>query len=201
MKTGKTKSFTLLVALLAVAVIDVRGQKINNVDHIVKIGAGAVFLLGSESYDGDGGFAVGASYGADVWVNDKWSVMPEIGIRAQADTEFSSGFNVICAARYHFQTSGGTKMIVGLGPELMFFTHSGEYYYDANPDYGLNHKTKYKSCDITLHPSLFLESGKHWLWGLEGSYGFHDMRKKYPEYNINGSTHFAFLMLTCGFRF
>ena len=197
----KFKGITLLAVLLALSFVNVRGQEITKVDHIVKVGAGAVFLLGSESYDGDGGLAVGLSYGADVWVNDKWSVMPEIGLRAQADLDFSSSFNMICAARYHFQSSGGTKMIVGLGPELMILTNHGSYYYDADPDYGLNRKTKYKSCDIALHPSIVIESGKHWLWGLEGSYGFNDMRKKYPEYNITGTTHFAYLMLTCGYRF
>ena len=121
----KFKGITLLAVLLALSFVNVRGQEITKVDHIVKVGAGAVFLLGSESYDGDGGLAVGLSYGADVWVNDKWSVMPEIGLRAQADLDFSSSFNMICAARYHFQSSGGTKMIVGLGPELMFLTNHG----------------------------------------------------------------------------
>ena len=191
----------LLLPLLLLAALSINMQAQTKVDHIIKVNAGVNLFAGTEDYDGDGGFAVGVSYAADVWVNDKWSVMPEIGLRTQADLDISSGINMVCAARYHFQPSGGPIIVVGLGPELMFLTNRGSYYYDANPNYGLNHKTKFKSCSIALHPSIVLESGKHWLWGLDISLGLNDMRKKYPEYNINGTTRFEYLMLTCGYRF
>lgn len=168
------------------------------VDHIVKVGAGGLLFVGNHP-DGEGEVLAGVSYGADVWLDDKWSVMPGIGF--WADSEVITGFNLGCGARYHFKASGGPGIIVGLGPELMILSDRGKYTYDADPKYGLNGKTKYRSCDIALHPSIVIESGKHWLWGLEGSIGINNMRLKYPEYNINGPTRFAYVMLTCGFRF
>ena len=177
----------------------------------IQIGTGLFAETGQWGREEFPGAVLRLSYGLDVWLSEKWSVMPGAGIRAQmgqinhigwvgGDPDGMSMADLFCQARYHFDADG-TKMVVGFGPQLSFMTSTDRYYVDADPGDPLNHKEKFKRCDIALQPSVVFQTGKHFQWGFEASLGLRNMMRQYPEYNRTGSIHLINVMVTCGWRF
>ena len=151
------------------------------------------------------------SYGLDIRLDDQWSVMPGVGLRAQLsqidhfmavgnDPDGMSLADVFVTARYHFE-SDGTRMVVGLGPALSIMTSADTYYVDADPSDPLDGKEKFKRYDLGLQPSITFLRGKHFQWGFEGSIGLLNAMRQYPEYKRTGSVHMHYLAVTCGWHF
>lgn len=176
----------------------------------IQLGAG-LFAETGAGQDIFPGAALRLSYGLDVRISEHWSVMPGAGIRTQGgpvDMMFAKGgdgggmsmADVFCQARYHF-ASEGTKIVLGLGPQLSFMTHPDYYYRDADPSDPINGKERFKDKDIALQPSIVFQTGKHFQWGFDGSVGLLNMMRQYPEYNKTGNIHLMYLLATCGWRF
>ena len=136
------------------------------------------------------------SYGLDIRLDDQWSVMPGVGLRAQLsqidhfmavgnDPDGMSLADVFVTARYHFE-SDGTRMVVGLGPALSIMTSADTYYVDADPSDPLDGKEKFKRYDLGLQPSITFLRGKHFQWGFEGSIGLPERDAPVSGVQTNG---------------
>jgi len=151
------------------------------------------------------------SYGLDVRLNDKWSVMPGAGIRGQfgelnhigwdgGDPDSMEMADFFCQARYHFE-SEGIRMVVGLGPQFSYMTGMDTYYVDADPNDPINGKDKFTRWSISALPSISFLHGKHFQWGFEASIGLSNSMKQYPEYNCEGSILLHYFAVSCGWHF
>lgn len=180
-------------------------------ENNIMIGAGLFAESGQRGHEEFPGAVLRLSYGLDVRLNEKWSVMPGAGIRAQmgqinhigwvgGDPDGMAMADVFCQARYHFEADG-TKMAVGLGPQFSVMTTPDYYYVDADPSDPLDGKEKFKRCDIALMPSIVSQAGRHFQWGFEASIGLSNMMRQYPEYKTTGRIHLINVMFSCGWRF
>ncbi len=176
-----------------------------------QLGGGLFLESGYLAREENPGAVLRISYGLDIRLNDQWSVMPGVGLRTQLsqidhfmavgnDPDGMSLTDVFVTARYHFE-SGGTRMVVGLGPALSFMTSPDTYYVDADPSDPLSGKEKFKRYDFGLQPSITFLRGKHFHWGFEGSIGLLNAMRQYPEYNRTGSVHMHYIAVTCGWHF
>ena len=174
----------------------------------IMIGAGLFGETGNKASNVFPGAVLRMSYGLDVKLGDKWSLMPGAGIRAQlgevnhigwvgGDPDGMSMADVFCQARFHFE-SNGDNIVVGLGPQFSYMVSPDTYYIDADPNDPRDGKEK---LDIGLQPSIVFQSGKHWQWGFEASVGLRNMLRQYPEYNVTGNVHLHNIMFICGRRF
>ena len=175
------------------------------------IGAGLFGETGNRARDLFPGAVFRLSYGLDMKMGDKWSVMPGAGIRTQlgnvnhlgwvgADPEEMSMADIFCQTRCHIK-SEGTEMVVYIGPQLSFMTLPDTYYIDADPDDPRNGREKFKNWDLALQPGIIFRSGKHWQWGFEASFGLRNMLHQYPELNLTGNVHLHNFMFIFGWKF
>ena len=155
------------------------------------IGAGLFGETGNKASNVFPGAVLRMSYGLDVKLGDKWSLMPGAGIRAQlgevnhigwvgGDPDGMSMADVFCQARFHFE-SNGDNIVVGLGPQFSYMVSPDTYYIDADPNDPRDGKEKFEKWDIGLQPSIVFQSGKHWQWGFEASVGLRGKRGP-PQY-------------------
>lgn len=168
------------------------------------------------------------SYGLDILMNDRWSLMPGLGLRAQTasvicmfavggDIDVLTAADAFCALRYHLPTRSGNQIIFGLGPDVSRILWQSDYYIDADPNDPLNGLQKFYKYDYGVQPSITFRKGKHWQFGLEANIGLRNMRIPYQlEYydhlegtcltevrtiEVKGTTHLHTISLTCGFHF
>ena len=202
-------SVALLAFMSASAQENPGGKKLQN---YIQFGAGAFTEAGYGFWEVNPGAVLRMSYGLDIMLDDKWSVMPGLGsiIQMGPVTAFYSDggdpdgmcmADVFCVARYHFQSGDGINTIVGIGPQVSFMTLKDKYFVDADPWEPISGKPKFKDWDIGLQPSVVFLTRKHFHWGFEANFGLRNMRIQYPEYNRTGHTHFIDLMVTCGWHF
>ena len=208
------KRLIIIATLLVFSVCQASAQEDQSwkrVENNVMFGAGLFGETGSRARDVFPGAVLRLSYGLDVRLGERWSVMPGAGIRTQlgevnhigwvgGDPEGMSMADVFCQARYH-SVLDGTVMVVGLGPQVSYMVSPDTYYIDADPNDPLNQKEKFERWDFGLQPSIVFQSGNHWQWGFEASVGLRNMLRQYPEYNVTGSVHLHNLMFICGWRF
>lgn len=168
------------------------------------------------------------SYGLDIRMNDRWSLMPGLGLRAQTatiigmfavggDIDVLTAADAFCALRYHLPTRSGNQIIFGLGPDVSRILWQSKYYFDAEPNDPRNGLQKFYNYDYGVQPSVTFRMGKHWQFGLEANIGLRNMRIPYKlEYynhwdgtcltevrtiEVKGTTHLHTVSLTCGFHF
>ena len=196
----------LLVALTMMAGIAVRAQQGN-----LMIGAGLFGETGDQARNLFPGAVLRLSYGLDVQVGEKWSVMPGAGIRTQlgnvnmigavgGDMEGMSMADVFCQVRYRLEPEG-TRTVLYLGPQLSYMVSPDTYYIDWDPSDPRTQKEKFLRWDVGLQPGIIFQRGKHWQWGFEASIGLRNMLRPYPGYGIGGAVHLHNLMFICGWRF
>lgn len=178
------KQSIVTIALLAISVCMVSAQENpswKRLENNIMLGGGLFLESGSQSYGNNPGAVLRLSYGLDVRLNEKWSVMPGAGLRAQlgdirhfmwigGDPDGMAMADVFVVGRYHF-VSDCTRIVVGLGPALSYMVSPDTYYIDADPMDPLNDKEKFKRFDVGLQPSVTFLHGKHFQWGFEGSIG------------------------------
>lgn len=157
------------------------------------------------------GMTYALSLGFVTPLSHKLSVEPGIGINlsfGDLDNYGKEGGNILAMpgidlffmAQYHIELSN-YMLIAELGPELLYFTESESYYIDANPLDPRNGKDIYQKWDIALKPGLVLQAGKHFLAGIEFPIGLRNVRKLYPEYNMDCRGHFRSMQVLLGWRF
>lgn len=173
---------------------------------------GGLFLESGAQRDGNPGITLRVSYGLDCPILGNWSLMPGVGVRAQAgdvrhwgwvggDIDSMSQADFFLTLRYHLENEDGSRTILGLGPALSYMIFKDTYYIDADPSDPLNRKEKFKRYDLGLQPSLTFLRGKHFQWGLEANIGLLNALRPYPEYHRTGSIHLHYLILTFGWHF
>ncbi len=205
----------LIIVFSIFAVIPAWSQVVQpspgRLENHIMIGAGLFGERGNNASDIFPGAVLRLSYGLDVKLSDKWSLMPGAGIRTQigeinhfrwvgGDPDIMDMADFFCQARYHF-VSANTRVVIGLGPQISYMVSPDTYYIDADPDDQRNGKEKFKQWDIGLQPKIVFQTGKHWQWGLEAYIGLRNMLRQYSEYNISGSVYFYNIMFFCGWRF
>ena len=205
MKKTIIATLFLLLSLLTAA-----GQN-KKLENNILLGGGLFLESGTDAEGENPGAVLRLSYGLDIRLNNKWSVMPGAGVRSQqsdirhvgwigGDTDNMSMADVFVSARYHFELEG-THMVIGLGPALSFMLDRDTYYIDADPSDPRNGKEKFLRTDLGIQPSITFLHGKHFQWGFEGSVGLLNVMRQYPEYNMTGTVHLHYLAVTCGWRF
>ncbi len=177
----------------------------------LQMGAGLFTESGNSANDVFPGGVLRISYGLDIRVNERWSLMPGAGIRTQigelnhigwvgGDPDSMGMVDVFCQGRCHLK-GGRTRMVVGFGPQLSYMTEMDTYYNDADPNDPLGGKDKFTRWSVGLLPSVSFLHGKHFQWGFEASVGLSNSMIQYPEYNRTGSIVFHYCAVTCGWRF
>ena len=187
------------------------GRPFKRLENNFMLGGGLFMESGSWSGGNNPGLVLRVSYGLDVRLDDRWSVMPGAGLRDQlgdirhfmwdgGDPDGMSMADFFVIGRYHFE-SEGDRIVVGLGPSVSYMVSKDTYYVDADPMDPLNGKEKFNRFDLAVQPSVMFLHGKHFQWGLEGSVGLLNAMRQYPEYRRTGSIRLHYLALTCGWHF
>lgn len=176
-----------------------------------QIAAGAYFQSGSRGDIFTRGLAVNLSYGLDIRLDERWSLMPGIGARllsqgalepraVGADHDDFKYYDLFLCARYRFETEG-TRFIVSLGPELSKENFRDTYFLDAFPSDPRNNVVKVKPYDFGLRPAWAMEVGRHWRFGVEGHIGLRNVLNQRSDLNLTGSLHLHDITGTVCFYF
>ena len=238
------KRFLCAVAIFLLSFAAIQAQNIKKVESNLMFNSGTFFETGSNASNINvvkaifssttfrpqyllyGGYVFRLSYGLDVRMNDRWSLMPGVGARVQTasllgmfgiggDIDAMAAADVFCVLRYHIPV-GEDQIIIGLGPDVSFLSKD-TYYIDADPADPRNGKQKFYRFDYGIQPSVTFRTGKHWQWGLEANIGLRNMRIPYElsytpsginaylkdpaQISVKGSTYLHTISLTCGFNF
>lgn len=204
----------LLIALALMGSLSAGAQENaarKQLESNVMLGAGLFGETGNQARVVFPGAVLRLSYGLDVRMGERWSLMPGAGLRSQlgevnhigwdgGDPEGMSMADVFCQARCHLDAEG-TGVVIGLGPQVSYMVVPDTYYIDADPFDPRNGKEKFKKWDIGLQPGIVFQRGKHFQWGFEASVGLRNMLRQYPDCNVSGSVRLHYLLLVCGWHF
>ena len=202
----------VLAALFSAALfgINADAQVYKKYTPIIEIGAGLSVEADSGYGERVNGLATELSIGLDIRLDERWSVMPQVGHNVMfgdawylfqnyvgADYDVYSFYNAAVLGRYRF----GDGMSIGFGPAYYLTEGESTYYIDADPSDPRNHLDKIKPWDFGVRASVAWDYGKHWRFGALANVGMRNMLCQYPEYGITGRTHLYSFCLTAGFRF
>lgn len=182
----------------------------NTITNNIMFGAGAFIETGTDACTDEPGAVMRLSYGLDIPVAPRWSVMSGAGIRAQisdirhfgwvgGDIHSLSNADLFLIARYHM-LENGQSVIFGIGPDISIVTSPDTYYIDADPNDPRNGKETFRRYDVGLQPSVVFRK-ERFQWGIEANIGLLNTLEQYPEYNVYGSVHMHTVMFVCGFFF
>ena len=172
----------IISALLLMAAVSGFSQD-RKWEHNIYVAGG--LLIDREWGESETGVSMKLGYGLNYYFSEHWSLMPGIDIRQDAENFFSSAkdgadsddfvfLDVPVLAQYHVD-----RWTFGLGPVFSFCVSNDTYYVDHDPNSELNGKNKIKDFYLGLQPSVKYRIGKHFLVGIDGQIGLHDVRKSY----------------------
>ena len=172
----------IVFALLLMAAVNGYSQD-RKWEHNIYVAGG--LLIDREWGESETGVSMKLGYGLNYYFSEHWSLMPGIDIRQDAENFFSSAkdgadsddfvfLDVPVLAQYHVD-----RWTFGLGPVFSFCVSNDTYYVDHDPNSELNGKNKIKDFYLGLQPSVKYRIGKHFLVGIDGQIGLHDVRKSY----------------------
>jgi hypothetical protein len=172
----------IISALLLMAAVSGFSQD-RKWEHNIYVAGG--LLIDREWGENDTGVSMKLGYGLNYYFSEHWSMMPGIDIRRDAENFLSSDkdgadsddfvfLDVPVLAQYHVD-----RWTFGLGPVFSFCVSNDTYYVDHDPNSELNGKDKIKNFYLGLQPSVKYRIGKHFLVGIDGQIGLHDVRKSY----------------------
>ena len=152
-------------------------------EHNIYVAGG--LLIDREWGESETGVSMKLGYGLNYYFSEHWSLMPGIDIRRDAENFLSSDkdgadsddfvfLDIPVLAQYHVD-----RWTFGLGPVFSFCVSNDTYYVDHDPNSELNGKNKIKDFYLGLQPSVKYRIGKHFLVGIDGQIGLHDVRKSY----------------------
>lgn len=190
--------------------ISANAQTEKKITPVLELGAG----LSVEADSGYGecvkGLATEFSFGLDIRLDGKWSVMPQIGHNIMfgdawylfrgyigADYDVYSFYNASVLGRFKLDDG----VAVGFGPAIYITEGKDTYYIDADPSDPREGLVKIKPWDFGLRAALTKDYGKHWRIGVLANVGLRNMLYQYPDVGITGHTHLFSLCFTAGFRF
>ena len=172
----------IISALLLMAAVTGYSQD-RKWEHNIYVAGG--LLIDREWGESETGVSMKLGYGLNYYFSEHWSLMPGIDIRRDAENFFSSAkdgadsddfvfLDVPVLAQYHVD-----RWTFGLGPVFSFCVSNDTYYVDHDPNSELNGKNKIKDFYLGLQPSVKYRIAKHFLVGIDGQIGLHDVRKSY----------------------
>ena len=172
----------IISALLLMAAVNGYSQD-RKWEHNIYVAGG--LLIDREWGESETGVSMKLGYGLNYYFSEHWSLMPGIDIRQDAENFFSSAkdgadsddfvfLDVPVLAQYHVD-----RWTFGLGPVFSFCVSNDTYYVDHDPNSELNGKNKIKDFYLGLQPSIKYQIGRHFLVGIDGQIGLHDVRKSY----------------------
>ena len=172
----------IISALLLMAAVSGFSQD-RKWEHNIYVAGG--LLIDREWGESETGVSMKLGYGLNYYFSEHWSLMPGIDIRQDAENFFSSAkdgadsddfvfLDVPVLAQYHVD-----RWTFGLGPVFSFCVSNDTYYVDHDPNSELNGKNKIKDFYLGLQPSIKYQIGRHFLVGIDGQIGLHDVRKSY----------------------
>ena len=172
----------IISALLLMAAVNGYSQD-RKWEHNIYVAGG--LLIDREWGESETGVSMKLGYGLNYYFSEHWSLMPGIDIRQDAENFFSSAkdgadsddfvfLDVPVLAQYHVD-----RWTFGLGPVFSFCVSNDTYYVDHDPNSELNGKDKIKNFYLGLQPSIKYQIGRHFLVGIDGQIGLHDVRKSY----------------------
>lgn len=178
------------------------------VTNHVRISAGAFVESGDRSQSP--GLVASLRYGADFRLNDHFSLMPGLGIRAQkagvadwgklgAVNDGLSFVDLVVQLRYRWD-----NLIVGLGPSLSFTLTNMQYGIEmtGRADSPLLGKPVFAPVDVGIVPSVSVPFGTRWELGVEAIVGLRNMLVNYEGANIGGtSTYLNCMSVFLSYRF
>lgn len=201
---------TLIAVIALSAAIPADGQNSRILENYLQIGGGTFSEL-PDCHTGNPLGCIQASYGLDIKIADRWSVMPAAGIRIMDEYRFRlvDGVDIDCPGFYDFSVAlryhsniRGTEVIWGLAPVFAVINDQDNYYIDwPDKEPNLDGRKKFYPYDFGVRPGVQFLLGKHFMLGLEGYCGLRDIRIKYPELGMNDVTRIANLTIVGGFRF
>lgn len=196
---------------LAISVCLGAAAQEKNVEVMIMAGQGV-----SASNDETLGVALKLGLGVDVKLADKWSLMPEAGLRilseglahfgavgADFDDLAMADFSV--SARLHLG-----KTAIGLGPYVSYMLNEDDYYIDWDPSHPADGKPEFKSFDYGIKPSVFFNVSRHWSFGIDTCFGLRNVMIQYPDLTgpsdaisstFTGTRHLISLTALASFRF
>lgn len=198
--------------LLLVVSLPLSAQSDNDkegIRHEVQLSAGSFIENDNSKYEI--GPALGLSYGLDIPIKNRWSIMPGVGINIQfaplssmymkgGSADSMSLAELFCMLRYELPFCGIT--VLECGPAFMGVIINQRY--DSiigYPDYPLEGEEKFNRFDVGLRLGVTFRKGKHFQWGIGSYTGFLNMYKYYPEYGGEGTILCNNLVARVGWRF
>lgn len=180
----------------------------NRMTHHIRISAGA-FVESGDRFQSPG-LAASLRYGADFRLNDHFSLMPGLGIRAQKAGlanwgNLGGGYDglsfgdIVVQLRYRWE-----DLIIGLGPGLSFTLTNMQYGIEmtGRADSPLLGKPVFAPVDVSIVPSVSTPLGAHWELGVEAVVGLRNMLVNYEGANIGGaSTYLNCMSVFLAYRF
>lgn len=199
--------FVLFIVLCSASL---HAQSEKKVTPVLEVGAGLSVKTNSGYGESVNGLATELTLGLEIRLDDKWSVMPQIGHNLMlndlktlfadyigSDPDYFSFYNAAVLGRYKLEDG----VAIGFGPAVYITEDRDTYYIDANPSDPRNGLAKLKPWDFGLRATLTKDCGKHWRIGALVNVGLRNMLCQYPDAGVTGSTHLYSLCFTVGFRF
>lgn len=200
----------LFVLLTVLCSASLQAQSEKKVTPVLEVGAGLSVKTNSGYGESVNGLATEFTLGLEIRLDDKWSVMPQIGHNLMlndlkglfgdylgGDPDYFSFYNAAVLGRYKLEDG----VAIGFGPAFYIIEDKDTYYIDADPSDPRNGRAKLKPWDFGLRATLTKDCGKHWRIGALANVGLRNMLCQYPDAGVTGSTHLYSLCFTVGFRF
>lgn len=200
----------LFVLFTVLCSASLHAQSEKKVTPVLEVGAGLSVKTNSGYGESVNGLATEFTLGLEIRLDDKWSVMPQIGHNLMlndlkslfadyegGDPDYFSFYNAAVLGRYKLEDG----VAIGFGPAFYIIEDKDTYYIDADPSDPRNGLAKMKPWDIGVRAALTKDCGKHWRIGALANIGLRNMLCQYPDAGITGHTHLFSFCFTAGFRF
>ena len=214
MNKTETMKKSLSTMILLLSVLSLMAQEHKRVESSILLGGGVFLESGTQVVDPDPGIVLRLSYGLDIRLDERWSIMPGAGLRGQGgpfrgffrqtyglDGDSMSLADFFVFGWFHVLASEGSPAAFGIAPVFSYMIGPDRYHFDADPADPLGGKEKFNRMDVGIRPAIRFFTGKHFQWGLEGHIGLTNALRQYPDHNRTGTTRLHYVAVTGGWHF